>query len=574
MASVHFHSVRWKNLLSTGNEFLEITLDQNKNTLFVGENGAGKSTILDAFSLALFNKPFRDVNKPELLNSITKKDLLIEVELSTNGSRYRIVRGMKPNIFEIYRDGELVNVEASVRDYQDILEKQILRMNHKSFCQVVVLGSASFVPFMKLPAASRREVVEDILDLQVFTKMNVALRSHQQAYAENLQASMVDVRTAESMLSGMLTAQKAIAASNEEVIADKKELLTSAKHKLKSARETKAGLLSKQRELSKQLAGNELAKTERLIMNLRDLKTKVNTKLAMLTTEIKFFETNDSCPSCLQKIAEDFKTETMAVKRTKQKEYTSVIEQMGIKATDLEAERQRLAIIDSDAVSTGRSYQDVVGLENQYLDYIKDLTTEIAKLSEKSNAKVEGIEEAKIDLDRKTNIFNAIREDKEVFDTAGIILKDGGIKTRFVKQYIPVINKLLNKYLSAMDFFVNFELDEQFKETIKSRHRDEFSYGSFSEGEKFRINLAVLFTWRAVAKMRSSVSTNLLILDEVMDSSLDSNGTEEFLKIMKNTLTLDSNVIIISHKVDQIADKFEHVYRFSKHKNFTKLEKT
>ena len=568
---IYFKTIRYKNFLSTGNSFTEIALNKNNTTLIVGENGAGKSTILDALSFALYNKPFRKVNKPQLLNSINKKDLLVELEFDIGSSMYKIVRGLKPNIFEVYQNNKLLSQDAASRDYQDILERQILKLNHKSFCQVIVLGSASFVPFMQLAASSRREVIEDLLDIQIFSTMNSLLKEK----INTNNSTIMEVEYQYDLTSEKIKMQHehiiALQKNNEEQIEKYKQELKQITDRIDAEKiqvdDTEQQIVS----LSQQVEDQEQVNSKQ--NKLQVLEGQLNDKLSKLEKEINFFNSHDNCPTCKQGIDNTFKCETVSTKQNQFQETTDGIDQI---RKEIQKIQKRIAEIASilSQISTS-NIQKITHLNNitGLVQQCKKIAKDISELQTKSDDYIindDRMKELELLIDQQVEQKSALLKDRDAYGVASIILKDNGIKARIIKQYIPVINKLINKYLAAMDFFVNFELDENFNETIKSRFRDEFSYASFSEGEKMRINLAILFTWRAIAKLRNSTSTNLLIMDEVLDGSLDSNGTDEFLKIIGN-LTLDTNTFIISHKVDQLVDKFSNVIKFVKVKNFSQV---
>lgn len=568
---IYFKTIRYKNFLSTGNSFTEIELNKNNTTLIVGENGAGKSTILDALSFALYNKPFRKVNKPQLLNSINKKDLIVELEFDIGSSMYKIVRGLKPNIFEVYQNNKLLSQDAASRDYQDILERQILKLNHKSFCQVIVLGSASFVPFMQLAASSRREVIEDLLDIQIFSTMNSLLKEK----INTNNSTIMEVEYQYDLTSEKIKMQHehiiALQKNNEEQIEKYKQELKQITDRIDAEKiqvdDTEQQIVS----LSQQVEDQEQVNSKQ--NKLQVLEGQLNDKLSKLEKEINFFNSHDNCPTCKQGIDNTFKCETVSTKQNQFQETTDGIDQI---RKEIQKIQKRIAEIASilSQISTS-NIQKITHLNNitGLVQQCKKIAKDISELQTKSDDYIindDRMKELELLIDQQVEQKSALLKDRDAYGVASIILKDNGIKARIIKQYIPVINKLINKYLAAMDFFVNFELDENFNETIKSRFRDEFSYASFSEGEKMRINLAILFTWRAIAKLRNSTSTNLLIMDEVLDGSLDSNGTDEFLKIIGN-LTLDTNTFIISHKVDQLVDKFSNVIKFVKVKNFSQV---
>ena len=564
-----FKKLRWKNFLSTGNIFTEIDLNKHNTTLIVGENGAGKSTMLDALTFALFGKAFRSIKKPQLLNSITQKGLVVEIEFDIGHHKYKIVRGMKPNIFEIYQNESLINQSAEMRDYQEYLERHILKINFKSFCQVVVLGSASFVPFMQLPAGQRREVIEDLLDLQIFTTMNSLLKDKIQINNDTLAeiASNQKVVTEKIKLvrEHLLEKQN----SNEKIIAEKKSVIEETKDKIDELAIQLTTLMTEAMELNKKMVDKD--EIMKKISKLSKLKHQIEAKITLINDDIEFFKNHDNCPTCTQTISSDLKKEKLTDKTSKKNELEDGLQKLVDTYDETQCELDIILKI-SDDVATKTI--EKIKIENQISSlnkYTKQLEREINKITEHHEANEDSkMEELEAEMAEIAEQYNKAMDEKSIYTAASMLLKDGGIKARIIKQYVPVINKLISKYLSAMDFFIQFELDEEFNETIKSRFRDEFSYASFSEGEKMRINLAILFTWRSVAKLRNSVSTNLLIMDEVMDSSLDANGTEEFLKILHN-LTQDTNTFIISHKTDQLYDKFANVIRFEKKQNFSKV---
>ena len=558
-----FRKIRWRNFLSTGNVFTEIDLCSNKTTLIVGENGAGKSTLLDALSFALFNKPFRKVNKPQLMNTINRKDLSVEVEFIVGKSEYKVVRGMKPNVFELYKNGSLLNQDAESRDYQKVLEDQILKVNHKSFCQVVVLGSASFVPFMQLPTGQRREVIEDLLDLQIFTTMNTLLRDKVATNTAKLTELDTQTKILEERIDMMKKHRTQIEENNNRLLVEKQEKIDECKIRIDSIDVEIESINEYAKNLRQSIEDKTKIKEKR--EKLITLKAQIESKMKSFDKTINFFHDTETCPTCNQGIDHDFKEQTIFNKRAQLQELADGIIKLEEEKAKIEARMQEIMEI-TEKISELNIRWSTLNHERSLQDKILHDLERVVE----TQVFEDKIPETEEELDKAINSYNAEVDERHVLTAAAAILKDGGIKARIIKQYVPIINKLINKYLSAMDFFVQFELNEQFEETIKSRFRDEFSYASFSEGEKMRINLAILFTWRAVAKMRNSINTNLLIMDEVFDSSLDSGGTEEFMKILTN-LTQDTNTFIISHKTDQLWDRFERVIRFEKHKNFSRI---
>jgi len=565
-----FKTLKWRNFLSTGNSFTEIQLDKSNTTLIVGENGSGKSTMLDALSFALYNKPFRKINKPQLLNSINKKELVVEVEFYIGSASYKIVRGIKPTVFEVYKNDNLLNQNAESKDYQEILETQILKLNHKSFCQVVVLGSASFTPFMQLAAQARREVIEDLLDIQIFSTMNSLLK-------EDMADNTMSLKQAEynySLTTNAIEMQNLLASkmrdnTTEQIEKINKEiLLTDAALEMETFKiveiDTDIGNLLR--------SIDDETKIRNKYQKLLILEQQLIDKIRKLKADIIFFDDHDNCPTCKQVIQNDFKCETVDDKTKNIEEVQYGLDQLKEELMNLSNEIKQIDSIKKDITNHKIEQAAHINTANGHKSYIIKLNKNKEELNKKTDDPVseETIKQLEIQLQNNIEEKNELARAKDSLQIASLILKDSGIKARIIKQYVPVINKLINKYLSAMDFFVQFELDETFNEKIKSRFRDEFSYASFSEGEKMRINLAILFTWRAVAKMRNSASTNILIMDEVMDSSLDVNGTNEFMKILLS-LTSDTNTFIISHKTDQLFDKFNQVIKFEKSQNFSRI---
>ena len=565
---INFKAIRWKNFLSTGNLFTEVNLSTNGTTLIVGDNGAGKSTILDAITFALFGKTFRNINKPQLMNTITRKELVAESEFSIQSNHYKIVRGIKPNVFEVYCNDTLLNQSAEMRDYQEVLEKSILKINYKSFCQVVILGSASFVPFMQLPAAQRRAIIEDLLDLQVFTTMNTLLKDKVQENSNQIQLNDNERKIVDAKIKMVKEHLKEMQTKNEQFVREKKQAVKDVEAKVAETSAARLSYIEEATALRDSAAGADSIKKR--IDKLKDLRSQMEVKTKMLAGEVEFFKNHDNCPTCKQSISDDFSCEIVDKRNSEISEISSGLEKL------IETYNQ-----NSDKL------KDLLEIEAQADDLLNKASHEALKiklLNEQLSTLLKELEEAKktakettdvkvVDLEMElatlSSAYNTLQEDKQVLFAASMLLKDGGIKTRIVNQYIPVINKLINKYLSEFDLFVEFNLDEQFNEVIKSRYRDAFSYASFSEGEKQKIDLAILFTWRAVAKLRNSLSTNLLILDEVFDSSLDGQSADDLLKILQN-ISRDSNVFIISHR-DTLHDKFENTIKFVKTKSFSRI---
>jgi len=568
---ITFELIRWKNLLSTGNAWTEIELNANKTNLIMGANGHGKSTILDALCFVLFGKPFRKINKPSLTNSVNGKDCRVEIEFGAYGKKYKIFRGIKPNIFEIYVDGMLLNQDSASRDYQEYLEKFILKMNMKSFCQIVILGSASFTPFMQLTPADRRAIIEDLLDIQIFSIMNILVKQRVQENKENLELNRASLKSNEGKKDYVERTLKSLRQNNDDRLDELQTQLSDFGKQKKDIIAAVELIANEKKDLQDQI--NDLDDFRQMYQQKIRSISKFENELSTKQYEIQFLDTQDNCHTCNQPISETFK-----VGRRQELNDAITVFSNGIESSkrlcdsflelinDKENKIRRIQSINADISSKKQTMMHIVSTMNNIednIDKIKNADTLVQDSEEELSKTIK-------EIDRLSDKINFYVSEKVLIDTAMALLKDGGIKTKIIKQYVPIINKLVNKYLDRMGFFVNFNIDENFNEVIKSRYRDEFSYANFSEGEKTRIDLALMFTWRAIAKMKNSVNTNLLILDEILDGSLDANGTDEFLKIIQ-TLTDDTNTFIISHKTDTIADKFDKTYRFEKIRNFSRL---
>lgn len=566
--AIHFRKVRWKNFLSTGNVFTEVALDKNQNTLVIGSNGAGKSTILDALCFGLYGKPFRKVKKDQLINSINGRDTVIEIEFEVSGESYLVRRGIKPAVFEIYKSDKMMDQLAASRDQQEMLERTILRMNMKSFTQIVILGSSSFVPFMQLPTSVRREVIEDLLDIRVFSTMSSLLKDRVSANKSEL--TLVDREI--SSIEEMIRIQKSRDEYDEQVKIDTIERIQTnieTLHQRIEALNAMIDALQAKIDLEKVDLIDEVMLREKMT-KLRELEKTLSQKRSKALKMIEFYETNDSCPTCSQTIDEALKVEKINSKKTTAGEVEQALDKLSGNITSLgetlltaktqnekiQSLNKQIAHVNTDIAADNR---EIRTLQRQIADLMKPRPV----------VDTDGIE----DLRLKLKVTNERRIEhmtqKELLEVATVILRDSGIKSRIIKQYIPIINSLVNKYLAMMDFFVKFELDESFEERLLSRHRDDFTYDSFSEGEKMRIDLALLFTWRAIAKMKNSASTNLLLLDEVFDASLDNNGCDDFMKLLQSID--NTNTFIISHKGEVLQDKFKDIIRFEKHKNFSRI---
>ena len=567
-----FRKIKWKNLLSTGNHFTELQFDKSPNTLIVGSNGAGKSTMLDALCFVLFGKPFRAVNKPLLLNSINNKDCVVEVEFDTGNKHYKIVRGIKPNIFEIWCDGEMINQEAAVKDYQEHLEKFILKLNYKSFTQIVILGSASFTPFMQLPPAHRREIIEDLLDIQIFSAMNNILKDKVINNKDLTTNKKYDIDLGQQKYDLQKKHLDGLKQNNEEKVKEYEGEISGSANTISTLAEQIELFSNEVQQL--QILVNAKAETEAKVKKITKLESQIESNLSKFRKDINFFQHNDDCPTCRQAIAMEFKEKELTLLGTKVTECDHGLQELEKK---LLAEQSKLNSI-SETQKKIQALQIKIATNNTSITetnkYIKRVEKQLEELktnttsTEKEEQELSNINVSLKEL--KQHLCDLIDE-KTYYEVAAGLLKDTGIKTKIIKQYLPIINKLVNKYLASFDFFVNFNLDESFKETIKSRHRDDFTYASFSEGEKQKIDLALLFSWRAVAKLKNSANTNLLILDEVFDSSLDANGTEYLMTILQ--MLEGTNVFVISHKGDILQDKFRNVIRFEKVKNFSRIVK-
>ena len=568
---INFNKVRWKNFLSTGQVFTEVDLKRNPATLIVGENGSGKSTILDALTFSLFGKAFRNIKKPQLINSINEQNALTEVEFSIGKKQFLVRRGIKPNRFEIEVDGVMINQDSKARDYQEHLEKNILKLNYKSFTQIVILGSSSFVPFMQLKSNDRRVIIEDLLDIEVFSTMNLLLKNKisdlkQEVNLNELEMSKTEnaIELQEDYISKMKQNNEQLISANQEKIDKSNEDIATYNLQIADI-ETRIGALN---ELVK-----DFDQQQNKQRKLEKYEDEISKNLKKVEKEIEFYRQNTDCPVCKQTIDEDHRECEISEKQKKKIELDDAVTKI--------AEELQLSI---------KSIQEMTETQKSITDFQSEITKHNASISainqyiQKVNEEIQTLNEKGADVTDASKKLKKLKSDQKnlltlkeqhsnmssIYEVASVLLKDGGIKTTIIKKYLPIMNKLINKYLASMDFYVSFNLDENFNETIKSRFRDEFTYASFSEGEKMRIDLALLFTWRAIAKLKNSMSTNLLILDEVFDSSLDEDGTSDFLKIL-HSLGNESNVFVISHKGEVLYDKFKNMIKFEKHKNFSRI---
>ncbi len=566
---IKFEKIRWKNLLSTGNQFTEIEFNRNDTTLIIGENGSGKSTVLDALCFGLFGKPFRIISKSQLVNTVNAMETVVEVEFSIASRKYKIIRGIKPNVFQIWQNDIMLNQEANNRDYQKILEQQILKLNYRSFTQVVILGSSTFVPFMQLKARFRREVVEDLLDIKIFSMMNMLLKQRLKDLVLELQEIEYDYKLSGEKISMQEDYILDIKKNKDVIVKEKQTTYDNNTVELDKKRNEKIQLDKINKGLYESI-GDQI-KTESKDVKLKDLRSTLTEKQNEKDKMIAFLNDNEDCPACEQHIDKDFKDKMIT---TKEDERHGIVEGLAKMKLELDKTELRLDEIKKITNNIQTNSIDIAGLNTSMLELekwnvkldgeIKGLEQSVINNSDEEKMKTLQKEFDDIEKQRKN-----LKEEKVYSEASRAMLQDTGIKTKIIKQYLPIMNQLINKYLASMEFYVNFTLDENFIETIKSRFRDNFNYASFSEGEKMRIDLALLFTWRAIAKMKNSTNTNLLILDEIFDSSLDSAGTDEFLKIL-NTLE-GENVFVISHKQDVLVDKFKHTLKFEKNKNFSRI---
>jgi DNA repair exonuclease SbcCD ATPase subunit len=568
-----FQKVRWKNFLSTGQSFTEINFQKSPNTLIIGNNGAGKSTILDALCFGLFGKPFRKINKPQLLNSINQQAAVVEIEFLIGKKQYKVIRGIKPNIFEVYCNGAMVDQDAKAKDYQEHLEKFILKLNFKSFTQVVILGSASFVPFMQLSPSDRRAIIEDLLDIGIFSSMNGVVKEKMSEIKDTTTKTKYEMDLTSEKINFQKQSIEEHKTRNDEEIAKKKlEIAASIDQNFKLQKDIE--LIQKHIDILQKKIEDKVS-VEKKSKKLLQLESKIETNIKKNEKDIAFYEEHDNCPTCKQNINGEFKSEQVTERKSKvvtQREGLTEISTEITKANkrieEINGIIKHISAHNNEIVKHTSTISAVHAFVNKLQREVEALSTHKDTL-EIDNAKLRKLKEELGTLVKKQE---ELATEKQYYEFAGLLLKDTGIKTKIIRQYLPIMNKLINKYLTAMDFFVNFNINENFEETIKSRHRDEFGYANFSEGEKMRIDLALLFTWRQIAKLKNSTNTNLLILDEVFDSSLDGVGTEEFLKLI-HEMGADTNIFVISHKGDQLFDKFRSIIRFEKKNNFSQVAK-
>lgn len=565
-----FKTIKWKNFLSTGNQWTEIKLNDYETTLIIGTNGAGKSTVLDALTFGLFNKPFRKINKPQLINSQNDKDCSVEIEFSIGNNEYKVVRGMKPTVFEIYKNNEKLPQNADSKDDQRYLEQHILKLNYKSFTQIVVLGSSSFVPFMQLPAAGRREVIEDLLDIKIFSYMNDVIKTKIKDSKDQIKILELKEGATEEKIEMQQSFINELQERGQKQIDEKDLKIVDLTNQIDVVISETESIQTNLNESSKNL--ESFSNPSDKLRKLGNLKGKISQKVASITSEHKFFTENTVCPTCTQGIDERFRLDRIADAQNKAKELRTGYEDLenAIKEEE-EKERQFIALSKEVTSLTYEISQNNIKVSG-YQHQIGELRSEIQKITEQlknQNFEHDKLESYQRSLSDIQKTLSKKKESMGYYDFIYLLLKDGGVKTKIIKHYLPLINQQVNKYLQMLDFYINFTLDEEFNEKIKSPIHENFSYSSFSEGEKMRIDLALLFTWREVARLKNSANTNLLIMDEVFDSSLDGVGTEEFLKIIRYIIK-DSNIFVISHK-DGLQDKFKNVIKFDKVKGFSRM---
>jgi len=570
---IKFSKIRWKNFLSTGNTFTEINFLKAKTTLINGDNGAGKTTLLDALSFVLFGKPYRNINIPQLVNSINEKDLKVEIEFSILESKYKVVRGLAPKVFEIYKDGNLINQNAKAKDYQEMFETQILKMSHKSFCQVVILGSTNYTPFMRLSAADRRNIVEALLDINIFSVMNNVLKSKVNLLKDN----MKEVDDAIKILKHKQESQQKII---DNLKNNSQQTLEKYTNELEESSKLISELSAEIEELTK--TAEELESTIEDATNIHSAKIKLSSLQDQIETNIKttqknleFYEKNDTCPTCSQVLSEEVKCSHIEEKTIKLQELNDGLVQLSEKLSDIDTRILEISNIGKKMLAIEKDISNKnsqIASTTKYISKIQNNITELNRDTENIEKEQTILEEQKAEGEEYVVKRRTLLEDGFYYNVISTLIKDGGIKAKIIKHYLPIMNKIINNYLSQMNFFVKFELDENFSETIKSRHRDIFTYDSFSEGEKRKIDLALLFAWRATAQLKNSVNCNLLIFDEVLDGSLDDASTESFLDILKG-LKKNTNIFVISHKPKEILqDKFNNHITFIKKNNFSVIK--
>ena len=565
-----FKKLRWKNFLSTGNQFTEIDLTSSSNTIIIGNNGSGKSTMLDALTFVLFNKPFRKINKPQLANSSNEKDCLVEIEFEVGNKSYFVRRGMKPNVFDILVDGEAMHREADDRSMQRILEDNILKLNYKSFTQIVILGSSTFVPFMQLTSGSRREVIEDLLDIKIFTAMNNIVKEKIKVLKDKVKTLDIKKDSMKEKISMQENFIEELEQRTSQNISEKNTKIDSLREESLDYSNQIIKLAEEVDDLTQALSGFE--GTTSKLKNLDTIKGKMSEKVATITKEYSFFKENTVCPTCTQGIEEDFRLNRIEAAQSKITELQTGFSNLEKAIKEEEKREQQFKNLSKEITSLNHAISQNNTKINGGTQQIRDLESEIQTITSRFENRNSEHDKLAAFREQLNTLYSDLSTQKELlsyYDFLFNLLKDGGVKRQVIKKYLPLINQQVNRYLTMMDFYINFKLDEEFNESIESPIHDRFTYSSFSEGEKMRIDLALLFTWREVAKARNSVSTNLLIMDEVFDSSLDGFGTDEFLKIVRFVIK-DANIFVISHK-EGLYDKFESMLRFEKVKGFSRI---
>ena len=566
---INFEKVKYKNILSTGNVFTTVELNQVPSTLIAGSNGSGKSTLLDAIVFGLYGRPFRNINKAQLVNSINNKELIVELYFTAGGDKYKILRGIKPNLFEIWKNGAMINKDASIRDYQGFLEDDILGINFKAFNQIVVLGSATYIPFMELRAYQRREIIEDLLDIQVFSVMGTLAKERMSSIKTDINENKYDIEMVESKIVSQEESDEAIRNLKSIEVDKIKEKMSGHIDDI----ETKNSTIDSQDEIIKVLYDDISDKPDekQKFSDATDKRAELERNRVAFEKELSFYEHNDDCPTCKQGIAHDFKQEQIIDKNQQKAGIEKGLVEIADVLTKHQTRLGSISKIEEQIQSVNFKISEIRAeikmSKNALMSYKKELDNAQKEVAEIDTSKLENLQNR---IDKLTASRTELLDEHEVLNIVQLILRDGGIKAKIISQYIPVINKLINKYLAAFDLFVDFQLDEEFNEVIRSRFRDKFTYASFSEGEKLRITLSIMLAWRSVAKLRSSVSTNLLILDETLDGALDGVGIESLIETLHG-LNNDDNIFVISHRGDQFAEKFENNLKFEKIKNFSEL---
>ena len=567
-----FKQISWRNFLSTGDQPTIISLDKSATTLIIGENGSGKSTILDALTFGLFGKPFRSINKSQLINTINEKGLIVEIDFSIGNKKFLVRRGIKPNIFEILQDGKLLDQLANIRDYQEYLEKVILKLNYKSFTQIVLLGSSTFEPFMQLKQSDRRAIVEDLLDIQIFSSMNTILKQKNSELKNDMGTLEIEKGLHNQNIKIQEDYIKRLQEDSQSVISQKEKEITQFESKRKTATDTMAALNSEIGTLGKKMLNEDSAKKKS--SDYEKVQSQIELKLHNAEKELEFYENNSTCSTCKQVIDDNFKKEKLIDISNKIDDKKDGLDKLQSEIDSLGKTLKEYREIGENLVEKHKEFVVIQSKIDSIGDNIERTQKEIDSLKNKKkldNSVEDELEVLKENLEECMRDYVELCDRKKLHEYAHELLRDSGIKTKIIRQYVPIINKYMNKYLNDLDFLINFSIDENFNETIQSQYRDEFSYASFSEGEKMRIDLALLFTWRQVAKLKNSVNTNLLIMDEVFDSSLDAEGTDAFLKII-NSMDVNTNVFVISHKGEILFDKFISTIKFTKERSFSKIE--